>query len=205
MPTVRTRTSTDAARIPGISSGARTRAKTCQVRAPHIRAAASTFGSICSMNGVIVRITNGIAGTRLTRITPVSELAMWYVYSTVASGMPYAIGGTITGSRKTSITSRLSGNCRRASTYAAGTPASAEMTTTDSDTWSVTISTLPMSKSCHALCQYSTVRPAGHQVPNHWVENESTTTEKTTPARLTKKNASTAQITQTKIGRASCR
>src|SRR2546429_5339278 len=167
MPTVRTSTRIDAARIPGMSNGERIRRNICRVFAPDIRAAASIFGSICSMNGVIVRITNGIAGTRFTRITPLSELARWYEYSTVAIGMPYAIGGTMTGSRKTSITSRLNGNCLRANTYAAGTPTRAEMRTTDSDTWSVTISTLPMSKSCHAVPQYSTVSPAGHQVPNH--------------------------------------
>ena len=46
--------------------------KTDVVRAPHIRAAASIFGSICSMNGVIVSTTNGIDGTRLARMTPVS-------------------------------------------------------------------------------------------------------------------------------------
>src|SRR2546429_8347053 len=107
MPTVRTSTSTAAARIPGTSNGIRMRRNTWYVFAPHIRAAASTFGSICSMNGVIVRITNGTAGTRFATITPVIELARWYLYSTVASGMPYAIGGTMTGDRDTSTTSRL--------------------------------------------------------------------------------------------------
>src|SRR2546421_8034346 len=44
------------------------------VLAPHIRAADSTLGSICSMNGVMVSTTNGMAGTRLARITPRTEL-----------------------------------------------------------------------------------------------------------------------------------
>ena len=59
-----------------------------QVPAPNTRAADSSFGSICSMNGVITRMTNGTAGTRLARITPeiVPPRCDWY--STVASGMP---------------------------------------------------------------------------------------------------------------------
>src|SRR5689334_10741634 len=104
--------------------------------------------------------------------------------------MPYAIGGTITGSRKTSITSGLSGKSRRASTYAAGTPTTAEMSTTDSDTWSVTIRTSYTPNMCHEVTQCSVVNPAGHQVPNHCVEKELTSTETTTPARLMKKKAS---------------
>ena len=116
MATVRTRTRTDAARMPGTSRGARIRMKIDQVVAPHIRAAASIFGSICSMNGVIVSTTNGTDGTRFARITPVIVPARWYLYSTVASGMPYAIGGTRIGSRNARVTSCLPGKRRRAST-----------------------------------------------------------------------------------------
>src|SRR5882757_1936050 len=100
--------------------------------------------------------------------------------------MPYAIGGTITGSRNTSITNRLSGNCLRANTYAAGTPMTAAISTTASDTSRVTTRTWDRSNSCHASPQYWVVKPAGHQVSNHWVENDLTATEPTMPARLTK-------------------
>ena len=122
MPTVRTSTSTEAASMPGTSRGSRIRLKIWRVPAPHIRAAASTLGSICSMKGVIVSTTKGIAGTRFARTTPTAELAICRcvtvlnLYIAVASGMPYAIGGTITGSRNTSMTSRLPGNWRRAIT-----------------------------------------------------------------------------------------
>ena len=77
-----------AARIPGTSSGARIRVNTCRVRAPHIRAADSMAGLICSMKGVIVRITNGTDGTRLTSTTAVSVRPSPNEYMTVASGMP---------------------------------------------------------------------------------------------------------------------
>ena len=63
--------------MPGTSSGPRIRVKIVRVRAPHIRAADSIFGSICSMNGVMTRMTNGTAGTRLARMTPVSRPARW--------------------------------------------------------------------------------------------------------------------------------
>ena len=88
MPTVRTSTRIDAARIPGTSSGARIRVNTWRVPAPHMRAARSIVGSICSMNGVMVRMTNGTDGTRFARTTPVRCPANPYLYSTVARGMP---------------------------------------------------------------------------------------------------------------------
>ena len=56
--------------MPGISSGISTCQKMRSVLAPNTRAADSSVGSICSMNGVMTRITNGSAGTRLARITP---------------------------------------------------------------------------------------------------------------------------------------
>src|SRR2546421_2231598 len=135
MPTVRTSTRIEAASTPGTSNGNRIRVNIRRVLAPHIRAADSTFGSICSMNGVIVSTTNGIAGTRLARITPYMEFAIctWVMvlnlYIAVASGMPYAIGGTMTGNRNTSMTARLPGNSRRASAEDAGTPTRTEMAT----------------------------------------------------------------------------
>ena len=67
------------------------------------------------MNGVITSMTNGAAGIRFARITPaiVPPRPVWY--STVASGMPYVIGGTISGSRNSSISARLPRKSRRAS------------------------------------------------------------------------------------------
>jgi hypothetical protein len=67
---VRTSTSSDAARMPGASSGTSTCQNIRGVLAPNTRAADSRLGSICSMNGVITRITNGAAGIRFARITP---------------------------------------------------------------------------------------------------------------------------------------
>ncbi len=69
----------------------------------------------------------------------------------------------------------------------------AAMATTASDTSSVTLTTRASPNMCHALAQCSVVKPAGHQVPNHCVENELTSTENTTPARLMKKKISTPQ------------
>src|SRR3954471_20157827 len=107
MPTVRTSTRIEAARMPGSSNGPRMRVNTETVRAPDMRAAASIFGSICSMNGVIVSTTNGTEGTRLARMTPVIVPARWNLYNTVASGMPYVMGGIRIGRTNSSITRRL--------------------------------------------------------------------------------------------------
>src|SRR5882757_5346039 len=90
----------------------------------------------------------------------------------------------------------LPGNVRRASTYAAGTPISTEITTTSSEIRRVTLTTLNSPNSCQAALYQLAVKPSGSQVPNHLVPNELTSTDPTTPNRLIRKNATTAQISQ---------
>src|SRR5439155_19767477 len=105
------------------------------------------LGSYCTMYRVIVSNTSRNAGTMLARITPNMELAIskWEMvlnlYIAVDSGMPYAIGGTMTGSRNTSMMACLKGKFRRDSAYDAGTPTSTETITTATDTISVTCRT----------------------------------------------------------------
>src|SRR5882757_10525534 len=90
----------------------------------------------------------------------------------------------------------LPGNVRRASTYAAGTPISTEITTTSSEIRRVTPTTLNSPNSCQAALYQLAGKPSGSQVPNHLVPNELTSTEPTTPNRFIRKNATTAQISQ---------
>src|SRR5690554_7836351 len=116
--------------MPGTSKGARIRVNTVRMRAPDMRAAFSIAGLICSMNGVMVMITNGTDGTRFTRITATSVRPSPMLYMTVASGMPYVMGGMSTGSKNSNEIVRLNGKLRRASRYAAGTPTRTEMTIT---------------------------------------------------------------------------
>jgi hypothetical protein len=61
----------DAARIPGMSTGMRIFVKTFAILAQDILAASWIVDLICSMKGVIVMITKGIEGARLTRMTAV--------------------------------------------------------------------------------------------------------------------------------------
>src|SRR4051794_36267158 len=110
--------------------------------------------------------------------------------------MPYVIGGIRIGSRNVRYTKRLPGKFFRASTYAAGAPTSTDSTTTSADTSSVTTMTWNNVNSCHASPYHWVVKPLGNQVSNHFLPNELTSTDSTTPARLTKKNTTTAQITQ---------
>ena len=95
------------------------------------------------MKGIITNTTKGTVGTKFDTTTPHSVPATPALYSTVASGMPKVIGGTIKGSRNSSSTTRLPGKSRRASAYAAGTPISPASTTTSPTAWNVTSSTSP--------------------------------------------------------------
>src|ERR1700761_8637847 len=161
-----------------------------------MRAAASRFGSICSMKGVITRITNGSAGTRFARITPLSVPARPILYIAVAIGMPYVTGGTIKGNRKISIAMRLPRNCTRASAYAAGTPSTTDNTTTAPTTSTVTHNTLANWKSLHACAYQCSVKPCGNKVPNQRVATELTATVAISNTTLTRKNT-TAPHTST--------
>src|ERR671918_2781902 len=97
------------------------------------------------------------------------------------------------GSRNEKYTSFLPGKLRRASTYDAGTPITTEISTTSSDTCSVTITTSSRPKLRHASAYQFVVNPSGSQVPNQRVPNELTSTDPTTPARLIRKNATAPQ------------
>src|SRR5690349_11448386 len=99
------------------------------------------------------------------------------------------MGGIRIGSRNNTVTSFLPGKFRRASAYAVGTPITTDSTTTATATSNVTTSTSSRFISAHAVEYHDAVSPAGHQVPNHWVANEFTTTDATSPNRLTRKNA----------------
>src|SRR6201996_9331934 len=148
------------------------------------------------MNGVITRITNGSAGTRFARITPLSVPARPILYMTVAIGMPYVTGGTIKGNRKISIAMRLPRNCTRASAYAAGTPSRTERITTAPTTSTVTHNTLANWKSLHACAYQCSVKPCGNSVPNQRVATELTATVAISNTTLTRKNT-TAPHTST--------
>src|SRR5256885_15525612 len=100
------------------------------------------------------------------------------------------------GSRNNRFSSFLPGKLRRAKAYAVGTPISTDSTTTASATCTVVISTSNRLSSCQAVEYHAVVSPAGSQVPNHWVENEFTTTEATTPTRLIRKKMTAPQTIQ---------
>ena len=68
-PSTRTRLSTPAATMPGVSSGTRTLVNRRRLSAPKTFAACSTSGEICSTNGTVIKMTSGRIGTRLTRTT----------------------------------------------------------------------------------------------------------------------------------------
>ncbi len=86
------------------------------------------------------------------------------------------IGGTISGSRNSSISSRLPTKSRRASVYAAGTPMSSARNTTANTTSTVTISTEPSWNSFHAAVYHVVVQPSGSHVPSQRRANELVTT-----------------------------
>src|SRR6185295_18638771 len=76
------------------------------------------------------------------------------------------MGGTISGSRKSSISARLPRNSRRASVYAAGTPIRRASRTTASTTWTVTHSTESSWNSFQAAVYHCVVQPSGSHVPS---------------------------------------
>src|SRR3954465_892001 len=110
--------------------------------------------------------------------------------------MPYVIGGIRIGRRKVGYGSPLPGEFCRASTYAAGAPTRTDSTTTSPEAIRVTEMTCNNPNSCHASPYHWVVKPSGTQVSNHRRPNELTSTDPTTPARLTKKNTTTAQMSQ---------
>src|SRR6476469_8637915 len=104
------------------------------------------------------------------------------------------MGGIRIGSRNNTFTSGLPTKLRRARAYAAGTPSTTDSTTTASDTCNVTSNTSSRFISCQAVAYQDVVSPAGHQVPNHCLENEFTTTEITSANTLSRKNATTPHV-----------
>src|ERR1035437_6145008 len=110
--------------------------------------------------------------------------------------MPYVIGGMRIGRRNRTVIRPFPGKLRRASAYAAGTPMSADTTTTVIATWTVTVSTSDRLNSAHASPYQWVVKPSGTQDPNHVVANDERTTVEISPARLTKKKATRPQTTQ---------
>jgi hypothetical protein len=107
--------------------------------------------------------------------------------------MPKVNGGTRSGRRKSSTTSRFPGKSRRASAYAAGTPMSPENATTRKTTWKVTVSTSPSWNSSQAEVYHRVVHPTGSQVPSQRVANELVTTVAIIANRLSTKNATSTQ------------
>src|SRR3954453_15131775 len=107
--------------------------------------------------------------------------------------MPNVIGGTSNGSTISSITSRLPGNSRRASAYAAGTPSRPDNATTANTTWNVTIRMSSSWNSFHAARYQRVVQPAGNHVPSQRVANELVTTVAIMPNRLITKKPTNTQ------------
>src|SRR5205085_6270145 len=158
---------------------------------------ASTRGSICSTKGIITRITNGTVGTRLASTTPAIEPASLAWYSTDASGMPKVIGGTMSGSRNSSIRARLPAKSRRAIAYAAGTPSRPDKSTTRPTISKVTSSTSPSWNSPQAALYQRVVQPAGSQVPSQRVPSELTATEAISANRFSTKKITTTHTAVT--------
>src|SRR5450432_1811404 len=95
------------------------------------------------------------------------------------------MGGTIHGSRNSSIRNRLPMKLRLASVYAAGTPMSSARATTANTTCTVTISTEPSWNSFHAAVYHVVVQPSGRKVPSQRLANELVATAAIIKATLT--------------------